>query len=179
MNSVRRAPFNRFARYATAFARLHLQETGRPPLVCPINEISYLAWAGGEVARMNPGTRGRGSELKRQLVHATVCAIRQMRMAAPGTRVFAIDPVIHVVAGRGRDPRRAAAYTSAQFESWDMLAGRRESELGGSPEMLDVLGANYYWNNQWVDRGRTLSPNDFRREKLSALLAALHARYGR
>ena len=168
-----------FARYATAFARLHLQETGRPPLVCPINEISYLAWAGGEVARMKPGTRGRGGELKRQLVRATVSAIHEMRMAAPGTRVFAIDPVIHVVPGRGRDPRRAAAYTSAQFESWDMLAGRRESELGGSPEMLDVLGANYYWNNQWVDRGRTLSPNDSRREKLSALLAALHARYGR
>ncbi len=63
-----------FARYAAAFARLHLEETGRPPLVCPINEISYLAWAGGEVARMNPGPRGRGAELKRQLVLATLAA---------------------------------------------------------------------------------------------------------
>src|SRR3954447_15215000 len=168
-----------FARYATAFARLHLQETGRPPLVCPINEISYLAWAGGEVARMNPGTRGRGSELKRQLVRATMAAIHAVRMAAPGTRVFAIDPVIHVVPGRGQDPRQAAAYTRAQFETWDMLAGRREPELGGYPDMLDVLGANYYWNNQWVHRGRALSPDDPRSRPLSALLAALHARYGR
>ena len=71
-----------------------------------------------------------------------------MRMAAPGTRVFAIDPLIHVVPGRGQNPRRAAAYTRAQFETWDMLAGRREPELGGDPDMLDVLGANYYWNNQ-------------------------------
>jgi hypothetical protein len=45
--------------------------------------------------------------------------------------------------------------------------------------MLDVLGANYYWNNQWVHRGRALSPDDPRSRPLSALLAALHARYGR
>ncbi|MFC7554415.1 hypothetical protein ACFQU7_22735 [Pseudoroseomonas wenyumeiae] len=31
----------RFARYAAAFARLHLEETGRPPMVCPVNEISF------------------------------------------------------------------------------------------------------------------------------------------
>src|SRR4051794_39303433 len=102
-----------------------------------------------------------------------------MRMAAPGARVFAIDPLIQVVPGRGQDPRRAAAYTRAQFESWDMLAGRKEPGLGGGPDMLDVLGANYYWNNQWVHRGRALSPDDSRRKKLGALLAALHARYRR
>ena len=45
--------------------------------------------------------------------------------------------------------------------------------------MLDVLGANYYWNNQWVHRGRVLTPTDPRRKPLGALLAALHARYGR
>ncbi len=168
-----------FARYAAAFTRLHLEETGRAPLVCPINEISYLAWAGGEVARMNPGTRGRGAELKRQLVRATLAATHAMRAAAPGTRVLSIDPVIHVVPGQGRGPRQAAAHTRAQFEAWDMLAGRRAPDLGGGPEMLDVLGANYYWNNQWVHRGRALTPTDPRRKPLSVLLAALHVRYGR
>jgi len=168
-----------FSRYAAAFARLHLEETGRPPLVCPINEISYLAWAGGEVARMNPGTRGRGAELKRQLVLATLAATLAMRAAAPGTRVLAIDPVIHVVPAQGKGPRQAATHTRAQFEAWDMLAGRKAPELGGGPEMLDVLGANYYWNNQWVHSGRVLALADPRREPLSALLTALHARYGR
>ena len=153
-----------FARYAAAFARLHLEETGRPPLVCPINEISYFAWAGGQVGRMNPGTRGRGPELKRQLVRATVAAIHAMRLTAAGTRVFAIDPLIHVVPGRGQDPRRAAAYTRAQFEAWDMLAGSRNPELGGAPDMLDVVGVNYYWNNQWVHRGRALTLDDPRRK---------------
>ena len=60
-----------------------------------------------------------------------------------------------------------------------MLAGRKAPELGGGPEMLDVLGANYYWNNQWVHRGRVLALADPRREPLSELLTALHARYGR
>jgi len=168
-----------FARYAAAFARLHVEETGRPPLVCPINEISYFAWAGGQVGRMNPGTRGRGPELKRQLVRATVAAIHAMKLTAAGTRVFAIDPLIHVVPGRGQDSRRAAAYTRAQFEAWDMLAGHRNPELGGGPDMLDVVGANYYWNNQWVHRGRGLTLDDARRTPLRALLASLQARYGR
>jgi len=128
---------------------------------------------------MNPGTRGRGPELKRQLVRATVAAIHAMRLTAAGTRVFAIDPLIHVVPGRGQDPRRAAAYTRAQFEAWDMLAGRRNPELGGGPDMLDVVGANYYWNNQWVHRGRALTLDDARRTRLRALVASLQARYGR
>jgi hypothetical protein len=44
-------------------------------------------------------------------------------MTAPGTRVLATDPLIHVVPRHGQDQRRAAAYTRAQFETWDMLAG--------------------------------------------------------
>ncbi len=128
---------------------------------------------------MNPGTRGRGSELKRQLVRTTIAAIHEMRGAVADTRVFAIDPVIHVVPGRAQNPRRAASETRAQFEVWDMLTGRRAPELGGGPEMLDVLGANYYWNNQWVHRGRALAPDDQRRKPLSELLATLHARYNR
>ncbi|MDB5374766.1 MAG: beta-glucosidase, partial [Belnapia sp.] len=44
----------RFAHYAAAFARLHLEVTGRPAMVCPVNEISFLAWAGGDMRRLNP-----------------------------------------------------------------------------------------------------------------------------
>lgn len=169
----------RFARYAAGFARLHLHQTGRAPLVCPVNEISYLAWAGGETGRMNPGTRRRGAELKRQLVRATLAAIHAVRDVTPSARFLAVEPVIHIVPRRGRDPRRAATLTRAQFEAWDMLAGRREPELGGGPGMLDVLGANYYWNNQWVHRGRALALDDPRRRPLRDLLAAVHVRYGR
>ena len=60
-----------------------------------------------------------------------------------------------------------------------MLAGRRNPGLGGRADMLDVLGANYYWNNQWVYGGRALKLDDPRRLPLRALLASVHARYGR
>ena len=169
---------DRFARYAAAFARLHRDETGRPPATCPVNEISYLAWAIG-MGRMNPGVRRAPRELKRQLVRASLAAIRAVPDAAPGARILATDPLIQVVPGAGQDPRGAAAATRAQWEAWDMLAGLRDPELGGGPGMLDVLGANYYWNNQWTHRGRALPLDDPRRRPVRDLLAALHARYGR
>jgi hypothetical protein len=182
----------RLARYAAAFARQHLEETGRPPVVCPVNEISFLAWAGGDMARMNPGARGRGLELKRQLVRAAVAAAHAVREAAPGARLLSAEPVIHVEPRREADRRLADAwYNGAQFQALDMLAGRVEPGLGGGPEALDLVGVNYYWNNQWSCDGRwlpegrwlcegePLSPFDPRHRPLGALLAAVHARYGR
>jgi hypothetical protein len=182
----------RMADYAAAFARLHLNEIGRPPVVCPVNEISFLAWAGGDMAKMNPAARGRGLELKRQLVRAAAAAARAVRQTAPGARILAIEPIIHVVPQRSEDTRLADAwYNRAQFQAWDMLAGRIEPELGGSPEAFDVAGVNYYWNNQWacagewlpegrwLCEGEPLSPFDPRTRPLHALMAAVHTRYDR
>lgn len=183
---------DRFARYAAAFGRLHLQETGRPPIVCPINEMSFFAWAGGDMAQMNPGTRGRGRELKMQLVRAAIAGIHALRQAAPNTRTLAIEPVIHVVPHREEQTALADAYYNlAQFQAWDMLSGRLAPELGGGPDMLDVLGINYYWNNQWACEGHWLSPDrwlcegeplspfDPRHRPLQELLALVHTRYDR
>jgi hypothetical protein len=173
----------RFARYCGAFAKLHLQETGRPPMVCPVNEISFFAWAGGEAGLINPALteRDHGDALKRQLVRAALAGTRAVREAAPGARILAIDPIINVVPRPDQDPAEAAGVNEAQFEAWDMLAGRLCPELGGAPEMLDVIGANYYWNNQWLHGGEreAVVPPDPRYRPLHDLLATLHARYGR
>ena len=183
---------DRFARYAAAFARLHVEETGRPALVCPVNEMSFLAWAGGDMAQMNPGTRRRGRELKAQLARAAIAGTHAVRHAAPGTRTLAIEPLIHVVPRRAEDAARADAfYNHGQFQAWDMLCGRHAPELGGEPDMLDVLGINYYWNNQWACDGQWLAPDhwtcegdplslfDPRHRPLQDLLALVHSRYGR
>jgi hypothetical protein len=53
--------------------------------------------------------------------------------------VLAIDPVIHVVPRPGRDPGPAAAYTEAQFQAWDMLAG------GWSPASAAGRGCSTWW----------------------------------
>ncbi|MBX9698755.1 MAG: beta-glucosidase, partial [Acetobacteraceae bacterium] len=87
---------DRFAAYAAAFARLHREETGRPARVCPVNEISFLAWAGGDMRRLNPCAEGQGGALKRQLVRAAVAAAAAVRAATPGAEIHAIDPIIHI-----------------------------------------------------------------------------------
>ncbi|CAA9469212.1 MAG: hypothetical protein AVDCRST_MAG13-333, partial [uncultured Solirubrobacteraceae bacterium] len=110
---------------------------------------------------------------------AAISATHAVREAAPGARVLAIDPVIHVAPRPGRDPGPAAAYTEAQFQAWDMLAGRLEPGLGGGPGLLDVVGVNYYWDNQWELGGGPISPFDPRARPLRDLLAGVHARYGR
>lgn len=170
---------DRFAAYAAAFARLHVEETGRPPFVCPMNEISFLAWAGGDMARANPHATGRGGELKRQLARAAIAATRSVREAAPGARFATIDPIIHIAPRTSADRGRVEAYNQVQYEAWDMIAGKAAPELGGGPDCLDVVGVNYYWNNQWLDQGEPLSPFDARARPLPAMLAEVRARYGR
>ena len=150
----------RLARFSAAFARLHLEETGRAPFVCPVNEISFLAFAGGEMERCSPHATGRGPELKRNLVRAAVAATHAVRAAAPGARFAAVDPIINIVPRNGDEAEEVARHNASQWEAWDMLCGRQAPELGGSEDLLDVLGINYYWNNQWLHHGEPLSPFD-------------------
>ena len=51
---------DRFARFAAAAARVVRDETDEVPFYCPMNEISFWAWAGATVAKFNPGSRRRG-----------------------------------------------------------------------------------------------------------------------
>jgi hypothetical protein len=171
---------DRFARYCAAFARLHLEETGRAPRVCPVNEISFLAWAGGDMRRLNPCTEGRGGELKRQLVRTTLAGTEAVRAAAPGSLIFAIDPIIHIHPKHGQDPRPVESYNEYQWESWDLLTGRIEPGLGGHADAFDVMGVNYYWNNQWLDEAEPLSPFDADRfTPVHKLFERAHRRYGK
>ncbi len=176
---------SRFAEYAVRFAELARAETGQAPTLCPLNEISFLAWAGGETGHFNPCTRGRGPEVKRQAVAATLAATRAMRQAVPGTRVFAVEPLINTV-GRPNmveDIAPSEARNAGMWEAWDMLLGRQAPELGGSEDVLDAIGVNFYWNNQWwLHEGRDAAPLsvfDERWVPLRELLAKVHNHFKR
>jgi hypothetical protein len=147
----------------------------------PVNEISFLAWAGGDVAYLNPGARRRGLELKAQLARASMAATAAVRTVDPAARFVQPEPVIHIVAPDGSpgEVESAEVHRRAHYEAFDMLTGRAWPQLGGSPDQLDILGANYYATNQWEHGGAPLSPRDPRRRPLGHLLASLHARYGR
>src|SRR5678816_4836028 len=50
----------RFARFVRATAAVILEETGSPIYVTPVNEISFVAWGGGDAGFLNPFGRKRG-----------------------------------------------------------------------------------------------------------------------
>lgn len=176
----------RFARLAKAFAAFLVDAGEAAPFLTPINEISFLAWAGGDMGYLNPFCRGRGDELKAQLVRATIAGIEAIREVAPRARICHVDPVFHVIADPARPHERpdAERFRQLQYEAWDMLSGRRHAHLGGRPEYLDVIGVNYYPWNQWVfvnllEAGPTLQRTHPSYRPFRELLAEVGARYGR
>jgi polysaccharide biosynthesis protein PelF len=171
----------RFARYAGAVARLIREETAGVPFYCPINEISFWAWAGGDTGYLNPFAQGRDHELKRQLVRAAIAAIEAIWDVDPQARIVHAEPVINIVADPAQpdDQETAEGYRLAQYQSWDMLAGRLCPELGGAERYLDVLGVNYYWNNQWIHNGLTLDLGHPQYRPFRRMLLEVYERYRR
>jgi hypothetical protein len=186
-------PFiERFAAYCYAFARMLVKRAHGQPgfgdsgwrFYTPVNEISFFAWAGGEVGMFAPFQIGRGGELKRRLAAAAIAGINAIRAADPRARFVNCDPIVRVVAPLDAPwLEDEADYFNAHYvcEAWDMLAGRVFPELGGSPDHLDIVGVNYYGVNQWEHQRHdsVLHENDPRRAPFSQLLIELHERYRR
>jgi hypothetical protein len=170
----------RFAAFAAAAARLVREVSGAPPLLCAVNEISYWAWAGGDAGRIGPCATGEGPALKRQLVRAALAATRAVRAVEPAARFIHAEPAIHVVGGPDAESGdAAAAYREVQYEALDMMAGRIAPELGGDPGALDLVGLNFYPDNQWVQGGGTIPFGHHAYRPFRAMLAEAYARYRR
>ena len=170
---------DRFARFAGATAALVRDECGGTPFYCPVNEISFLAWAGGDTGDINPGARRRGMDLKRQLVRATIAAIDAIRDADPAARIVTVDPVINIVPQTPAHRRRAEETRLGQYQGWDMIAGELMPELGGSPEYLDIVGVNYYPHNQWFLAGLTIKQGEPNYRPFRDILIETYRRYQR
>jgi beta-glucosidase/6-phospho-beta-glucosidase/beta-galactosidase len=172
---------DRFARFSAAAALLIMNECDQVSTYCPVNEMSFWAWAGGEVGRFKPCGHGRGAELKRQLVRATIAAVEAIRAVDPNARFITAEPLIHVEAGLGDEEqiRAALAYRQIQFEALDLLSGIKEPGLGGAPEYLDIVGLNYYPDNQWYHGGSTIPMGHHAYRPLHEMLREAHLRYGR
>lgn len=172
----------RFAEFAAAAAR-HIGPgpVGQRRFYAPVNEISFFSWGGGDVAYLNPFARGRGFELKVQLARASIAAMEAILRVDPAARFVHADPVINVVtdASRPQDAGAAEGHRLAQYQAWDMLAGRAWPQIGGRPELLDIVGVNFYHNNQWIHGGPPLAFDNPRARPLRELLADTYARYGR
>ena len=167
---------DRFAAFAGAAARVVQQHTDSIPFFCPVNEISFWSWVGGDVGAFYPHATQRASELKRQLVQASLSAIRAIREVDPRARFVQPEPIINIVADPAKpdDAAAAAIHTAGQYEAWDWLL-TEDPETSG----IDILGVNYYWNNQWVHRGERAPLGHSQHRPLHHMLLDIWHRYRR
>ena len=177
---------DRFARFCEASARFLRSRSREPLFFTPINELSFFAWAAGQVGWFYPYGQGRGGDIKRQLVRAWIAAVDAVRAVDPAARFVSVEPLIHNVPPKGKDDvgGLAAAQRDSQWEAWDMIAGLREPELGGAGHYLDIMGVNFYHDNQWEVPGGEkihwhIQPRDPRWVPFHKLLAGAYERYRR
>ena len=176
----------RFTAFAAAAATLirdrrHTAGLTTPAFYCPINEISFWSWVGGDIEHFAPFAAGRGPELKCNLVRASLAAIHAVRAVDPTARFVQPEPIIRIVAdpAKPEEVPGVLAHSNSQFEVWDMLSGHTEPGLGGAPDLLDLVGVNFYWNNEWIHEGERIPPGHGLHRPLHTLLADLYQRYHR
>jgi quercetin dioxygenase-like cupin family protein len=183
---------DRLQNFAAGVARAVRDEIDGPGWYTPVNEISYTAWAGGDVGIISPFWHGRGWDYKVLLVRAAIAAFDAIRSVDPTARVLTAEPLVrlHVHPGVEDDEERRRLQRDADdfnqrvvSEAYDMLAGRVAPELGGSRDHLGVVGVNYYEGNQWTIPTPTLPQHFLGRDEtawlaLRDLLRELSDRYG-
>lgn len=170
---------DRFAAFTKAAATLMREEGITAPLFCPVNEISYWSWAGGEMSKFWPLGKKRGDELKRQLARAAIASVNALRSVDKEARTVFADPAINVVAASLDKRLDAERARLSQFAAWDLLTGREEPSLGGHDDIIDIVGVNYYSDNQWVLGGKTIELDDKRYRPFSDMLGEIHSRYAK
>ena len=170
----------RFTKFVKAFVEFLLNEDQRIPFFCPINEISFFAWAAAQVGWFHPHENGRGDELKRQLVRATISAIDQIRKLSPEARFVQAEPAIEVLTN-SKDPNIIADtknFRESQFQAFDMLTGKIKPEIGGGEKYLDIVGINFYSQNQWFHpSGRRIRLGNKKFRPFNEILKEYYERY--
>ncbi|WP_411704217.1 NAD(P)-binding protein [Edaphovirga cremea] len=176
----------RFARLCGALARFLVPFYVEPPVYSPVNEISFTSWgiSVGLFPCSELPSEQSGEESKRQLVRASIAASEAIWSSDPRARILHCDPIIHMVPPDNSPEWRQNVlnWHNAQFQSWDMLSGKLEPELGGAPRYLDLIGANYYHDNQWESGSNQRlwwHLGDNRRRPLHEMLLELYHRYQR
>lgn len=168
----------RFSEFALAALEVQQSVSSRPPVVCPLNEISFLAWAVDEGYFPRVGNEERGW-FKEQLVKTAVAASSAIKQRWPGSRIVWAEPLIHVAPHNDHRRTVQAAERNRQgmFEAYDWIMGKEKPELGGDPSFVDVIGLNYYPHNQWYWEGPTIPMGHHEYRPLADMLVELSERY--
>jgi hypothetical protein len=175
-----------FADYCRAAAEKVAARASGPRFFTPVNEITFFSGAGTDMGWMFPFAKGRYDEFKQALCRMAIAGVNAIRDVIPDARMVHVDPIIYQVPPPDRPDLADEAWKESfdtAYEAWDMLAGRLRPELGGAPEILDIVGVNCYHFCQAqmnADGSRAvLGPRDPRRKPLSELLLYAWERYRR
>jgi hypothetical protein len=178
----------RFVGICSAFVKFYRQECPDQTLiVTPINEVSFISWLGGEAAETTPYCKGQGWPIKYALMRAYIQGVKAMKEIDPQILIMTTEPLVNIVPplyATQEEIEQAAQVHEDQFQAVDMLTGRICPELGGSADLVDILGFNFYYNNQWVVGFGEFLPwlnesPDPRWRPLSNLLSDAYLRYNK
>ena len=169
----------RFINLTRAFANFYKNNSSQPLLVCPINEISFLAWFSGEAKGTIPYAVHNGWDIKYHLCKAAIKSIEILKEEIPNCTIVMVEPLIKVHSDGFTTEDDLFRINEYQFEACDIISGRLCPELGGKEEYLEILGANYYWTSQWTGRDDTIYWPDYegKRTPLHEMILGLYARY--
>jgi beta-glucosidase/6-phospho-beta-glucosidase/beta-galactosidase len=179
---------HRFAAYARAAAEYVIPKLNGPYFFTPINEITFFSFCGGEWGWVAPykNTREDRFKLRVALCKAAITGAKAIREIEASARMVNIDPLVQVVAPVDRPDQQQVAWHETYvdtFFAWDILYGKEHPELGGSPEILDIVGANNYSFGQMEYREQgphaALPPDDPRILPLCNLMHNVWERYKR
>jgi beta-glucosidase/6-phospho-beta-glucosidase/beta-galactosidase len=145
---------DRFSKLCAAFAHFHAENSNNILFVVPINEISFLSWHSGDVRGTVPFAVNSGFDIKYHLCKAAIKGIEALKMVNPNCRIMTIEPLIKIHPNfETGEIEHIDSYNENQFQAMDIIGGRLLPELEGRPEYLDIIGINYYYNNQWIHNG--------------------------
>lgn len=167
----------RFEKLCKAFASFYKENSKQKLFVVPINEISFLSWHSGDVRGTVPFAVNSGWDIKYHLCKAAITGIKMLKKTDPSCTVILVEPLVKIHAMEIDD--NVYELNEPQFQAMDIIAGRICPELGGSEELLEILGFNYYWNCQWKGNGESLNWPDYQQMRVpfSEVLQTAYERY--
>lgn len=169
---------DRFTEFAVAALEVQQSVSSRPALICPLNEINFMAWAVDE--GYFPKVNLSGDEtFKCQLVRTSIAAAKAIKGRWPDSTIVSSEPLIHIAPHDRRRPtvRNANQNLQGMYEACDWILGLAKPELGGDPSLIDVLGWNFYPHNQWYFKGPTIPMGHHEYRPLADMLVEMAERY--
>ena len=177
---------DRFVALCTAFIQFYrAQIPSGKVFITPINEVGFIAWLGGEVGGTSPYAVRMGWEVKYALTKAYIKAIKALKAIDSEVMILATEPLMNIVPpldASAEELLAAQEQHGIQYQVMDMLTGAMCPELGGRAGLVDIIGFNYYYNNQWIAGTTQFLPwtndePDPRWRSLSSLLLEAEERF--